>query len=306
MKTLITLMSNFIQRLVYKLKGLSSEQRYFEQDLTKIKVGAYEIEVPEQHFLIKLLEENLQPFRDLCVGITAKYVSAKYPNGTMIDIGANIGDTAAIIATYAQNKLILIEGSDYFFELLVRNTSQLPNKIVTKKVLVSDGSKISGTFHHGGGTAIFDQSPEAHLQVQTVKLCDIADENTCFIKTDTDGYDFEILKASLDWLTLRHPAILFEHQIRKNQDYESAEELYISLVEIGYSYFIVWDEQGFLLLSTISLEILKDLNLYLFKIFQNVCENNGRWTIGNYDVLCLHKDDEDIYKSICHWYKNHC
>jgi len=82
---------------------------------------------------------------------------AKYPSGTIVDIGANIGDTAAIISTHARpNKLILIEGSDYFFDILVRNVSQLPGNIVCKKVLVSDVSEAtSGAFIHWGGHRLF-------------------------------------------------------------------------------------------------------------------------------------------------------
>ena len=110
-----------------------------------MKFGAYEIEAPANHQILSLVKS--QPYRELCVGITAKYVSAKYPNGTMVDIGANIGYTAAIMATYARNKLILVEGTSYYFDFLVRNTCQLSNEIVTKKALVADGSTLSGSFH---------------------------------------------------------------------------------------------------------------------------------------------------------------
>jgi hypothetical protein len=60
---------------------------------------------------------KLQPYRDLCIGISAKYISVKYPNKAIIDIGANIGDTAAIIATYAQNNVYLNIVSYVFAEI---------------------------------------------------------------------------------------------------------------------------------------------------------------------------------------------
>ena len=271
------------------------EQSYFTQGFTKIKCGAYEIEAPDSHLLINLLKS--QPFRDLCVGVTAKYVSAKYPDGAIVDIGANIGDTAAIIATYSQNKLILIEASDYFFDILVRNTSQLPNEIVVKKVLISDGNKVAGSFHHWGGTASFVEEAEGKKQIKTERLSDIADEKVCLIKTDTDGYDFRILIDSLEYLASVHPAILFENQIRTNQDLNCADELYSRLMEIGYAYFIVWDDPGFHLVSTTSIDVLTDLNRYLFKVFQH----DGQKSIYNYDVLCLHQNDEDVYKDIREW-----
>jgi hypothetical protein len=129
----------------------------------------------------------------------------------------------------------------------------------------------------------------------------LADEKTCFIKTDTDGYDFRILMDSLEWLASAHPAILFENQIRNSPDLNSANELYVRLVEIGYAYFIVWDDPGFHLLSTTSLDVLIDLNRYLFRVWQN----DGHKSIFNYDVLCLHQSDYDIYQNICEWYKTY-
>lgn len=294
-----SLLPKSIYAFLKKRRKQYVEQNYFEQGLTKIKCGAYEIEAPDSHLLINLLKS--QPYRDLCVGITAKYISAKYPDGTIVDIGANIGDTAAIIATYAQNKLILIEASNYSFDILVRNTSQLPNEIVVKKVLISDGNKVAGSFHHWGGTASFVEEAGGKIQMKTERLSDVADEKVCFIKTDTDGYDFKILLDGLEYLASVHPAILFENQIQSNQDLNDADELYARLMQIGYAYFIVWDDPGFHLVSTTSLDVLTDLNRYLFKVFQH----DGHKSIYNYDVLCLHQNDEDVYKDICEWYKTY-
>jgi FkbM family methyltransferase len=300
MKALIkSLLPETIYEFLRDRRRQNLEQSYFNQGVTHIKCGAYEIEAPENHLLVKLLKS--QPYRDLCIGITAKYISIKYPKGTFIDIGANIGDTAAIIATYAPNKLILIEASDYFYDILARNTSQFPNEIDIRKVLISDGGKVSGYFHHWGGTSFFQEAAGKEIQIKTERLSDIADENTCFIKTDTDGYDFKILTDSLGCLARLHSAILFENQIRNEQDLNKANELFTRLMQIGYSYFIVWDDPGLHLVSTTSLDVLTDLNRYLFKVFQN----DGHKSICNYDVLCLHQNDKDIYENICEWYRTY-
>ena len=77
------------------------------------------------------------------------------------------------------------------------------------------------------------------------------------------------------------------------------DALYARLMEIGYAYFMVWDDAGFHLVSTSSLGVLRDLNRYLMKIYQNA----GHYSIYNYDVLCLHEQDKDVYQNICEWYK---
>ena len=267
---------------------------FFEQKLVKINIGKYELDIPEAHMLIELVKT--QPYRDLCVGISAKFFSENYPDSMIVDIGANIGDTAAIISTYCQNKLLLIEASDYYHEILMRNTPQLSNELIIKKILISDGSESSGLLYHWGGTAYFKEE-EKGVNIKTERLCDVADDNTCLVKIDTDGYDFKIILDSINWLEKVKPGVLFENEIRNTESFENSNQVYHKLIEIGYKYFIVWDDPGFHMVSTSSLDILKNLNRYLFKVW----EREGYKTICNYDILCIHQDDEDIYKKLCEW-----
>ena len=292
-----SILPKFLVNFLRERRIQQAEQQYFRQAETTVVCGAYTLTVPENHLLVKLK----QPYRDMCVGIAAKYIGSKYPTGTMLDIGANVGDTAALIATYARNKIILVEASEYFLGFLQRNVSAFANDVVVKQVLVSDGSLISGHFHHWAGTASFVEQEQGSLKIQSERLQDLADETTCFIKTDTDGDDFGILMDSLSWLAVVRPAILFENQIRSVEDLESANQLYLELQKIGYSYFIVWDDPGFHIISTSSFEALADLNRYLLKVSQN----EGRKSISNYDVLCLHSRDEDIFVRVCDWYKDY-
>lgn len=257
-----------------------------------IQCGDFKIEVPKNHPLVKLLKQ--QPDKDVCVGIAAKFVSEKYPVGTIVDIGANVGDTAAIIATHTKSKLILIEPSDYYFEFLSRNAFQIPNVKAVKKALISDGNTLSGFFSHWGGTANFLEAGDSKKQTKSERLCDVADSNTCFVKIDTDGYDFKILRSSLKWLGNVQPAIFYENWLRHAADFADAEALYPELMQLGYGYFILWDDSGFHLVSTSSLDTLTDLNRYLFK----------HKKMDYYDILCLHQKDKDVYMKIHEWYKN--
>jgi FkbM family methyltransferase len=279
----------------YQLKHRSNE--YKKQEFVKQKCGVFEIEIPSKHILNGL--PFIQPYRDLAVGIIAKFISKKYTHGNIIDIGANIGDTAAIIATYCTNKIILVEASDYYFEVLSRNILLFPNEIVLIKKLVLDGSKISGYLHHWGGTSALQEDSLVGEQLETVKLSELADQNTCFIKIDTDGYDFRILSSSIEYLSSAKPGIFYENYIRNTEAFESSNELYSQLMQIGYKYFIVWDDGGYHLVSTTSHEILLNINRYLFKIWQS--NKNSHKSIYNLDILCLHEKDEDIYLEICEW-----
>jgi FkbM family methyltransferase len=273
------------------------EKAFFNQELKMVRCGAYELAVPASHLLLTL-QEN-QPLRDVCVGIAAKFLGQKYPNSTMIDVGANVGDTAAIIASYATNKLILVEGSDYYHSLLIRNVNQLPNEVVIKKTLIADGTPIEGLLTHWGGTAFLNRSSERKSIQNTERLCDIADDDSSFIKLDTDGNDFAILLDSMDWLAKATPGILFENQIQNENDSYHSQELLNRLKGCGYKFFILWDDAGFHLLSTTCISVMADMTRYLLNIHKN-----GKYiSIYNTDVLCLHEKDEDIYTQVSEHYQ---
>ncbi len=275
------------------------DRKYLKQGFTQIKCGDFQLQAPRNHVLVGIHET--QPYRDLCVGIVAKFISAKYPDGTIIDIGANIGDTAALIATNSKSKLILVEASDYFFEILARNVKQLPNEVVLKKTMISNGRAVSGSLHYRGGTAYFHESGDGEAEIKTERLADVADGKTHFVKVDTDGFDVEILSGSLDWLAVQHPAIVFESEIRDDKALLAVNALMDELNARGYEYFAVWDDPGLHIVSTSSVDVLKDLNRYLLKLSQD----RFRSAICNYDVMCLHRDDADIYESVRSWYEKY-
>jgi len=294
--------SSLLQKAVVALRKIRRrryESRFFSQRLVTIRCGNFELQAPASHLLADLRPP--QPYRDRCVGISAKHLAEKYTGGTLVDIGANIGDTAAIMATYVQNKLVLIEASDYYFELLSRNARQFPNEIILVKAMVGDGQKVMGTLNYWGGTASFHESTDIGKEVITRRLGDMADEKTCFVKIDTDGFDFRIIDNSIDWLALVRPGVLFENQIRTTADLAASNRTLAKLQRGGYAFFVVWDDAGLHVLSTESLQALTDLNRYLFKIWQG----EGRSPINNYDVLCLHRRDEDVYGSINEWCKSY-
>ena len=272
------------------------DRQYTTQKQKRIRIGSFDLVVPKGHPLADLKE--VQPYRDLVVGITARYITAKYPNGSIVDIGANIGDTAAIIAANSPQKMILVEPSDYFYEFLKNNVQQFPNEVVIKKEFVATGRRLTGSMHYRGGTAYFTERTDGRMEQDSVHLSEIAEPDTHFIKIDTDGYDVKILLDSLDWMRAQRPAILFENMIESDEQLRAANDLYDELHQIGYEHFVVWDDPGFHILSTDSVTPLKHLNRYLFKLKQ---QNFGR-ALSNYDILCLHRDDEDIYHSVTEWY----
>jgi FkbM family methyltransferase len=287
-------------RAIRNLLSKRRNQRYKNQGDKEIQIGGFGLVAPIKHPIDRWLEA--QPFRDLNIGISSKYIAEKYPSSIIVDIGANIGDTAAIISANTNNDMILVEPSKYFFEYLKTNTRGFSNKIDLVNGVVSGKKKISGTLIHRGGTAEINEGNRGELdEVENFTLQQLCKgKDIGLIKIDTDGFDFEILMQSKKYLSEITRPILFENQIRTADDRKKADDLYEMLMEIGYRHFIVWDAPGFLLIPTKSLEILKDLNRYQYSIWQA----SFRKSINNYDVLCLSDLDEDLFIKIVDYYRN--
>jgi FkbM family methyltransferase len=279
--------------LIRKQLRQRNERRFSNQPLTTLRWGGFDLAIPRSHMLRDIAK--LDPLRDQAIPNTARCIVRKYPAASFLDIGANIGDTAALLASCTRNRLILVEASDYYFQLLSRNARLFPNETVLVQALVCDGSSIEGAFSHWGGTASFLESESGSRRVRSARLSELADAQTRFIKTDTDGFDFRILRGNLDWLASAKPAIVFENQIRTREDLTQADALFEDLRRIGYSGFIVWDDAGFHLLSTADVRALQHLNRYQFELWQRPVATR----ISNYDVLCLHRDDGDIFERMC-------
>ena len=271
------------------------EHLFSNQGTTQITIGDYQLEVPASHPLKALIQDA--PCRDVGIGIIARHAGEKYPDQAIIDIGANVGDSAALIASHCTNDLILIEASDYYFPFLEKNTAHYRNHITLEKTLLSDGGAVTGQLQHWGGTAFFSEG-EGSQCIQTRRLMSITPRDVCFIKSDTDGFDFKILLDSLEWLAVQRPALLFEDQILTSEDISTANHLCDELAGIGYRHFIVWDDAGRLILTTNTVETLHQLHRYLY----NIRHSSRSHLISNYDVACFHTDDRDLFEKVCSTY----
>lgn len=238
-----------------------------------------------------------QPLRDECVGVIAKHASIKYPDKSIVDIGANIGDTAALLSSNSPNDLILVEASDFFFPILEKNAATFPNKTTLVNSFISDGTSLTGHLHHWGGTAFLDEGT-GNEKIKTVPLGKLTEADVCFIKSDTDGYDFKILLAGSSWLSQQKPVILLENQVRDISEFKLADELLELLSTLNYKHFIVWDDTGIKILETSSASTVRQLNQYLL----NVHQLNTTKPFSNFDLGCFHSADEDIFNLVCNHY----
>jgi len=272
--------------------GFIKNRQFMSQVPVTVDVGSYQLSIPSGHHLRQFVRE--QPLRHKNIGIAAAEYSSKYPQCVIIDIGANIGDTGAIISSQCTNELVLVEPSDYFFKFLSLNSKSWKNDCTLINGFLSDGNPIRGDLVHWAGTAYVSNSSDASKELPTLHLKDVTNKSVGLIKCDTDGYDYKILSAAFPFIAEQKSGVLLEVQIRSTSDLTESSNFFTNMQKIGFAHYIVWDDEGHRLCCTSEVSMLTDLFEYQLSIFKH----NKTNVIYNYDILCINECDEDIYSNI--------
>ncbi len=261
------------------------------------RIGRYELILPADH----LLDQYQSQFRlyDRVLGDIAQIVWQKYPGATSIDIGANIGDSAALICREQDFPVLCIEGSPRYVEILRRNLARLPPVIEVAPYLVGATAALvpAGSLKEDKGTASLNAAAGAAGGFIAVRpLADILSDYPRFaaprlIKSDTDGADFETLASSCGILQQHRPVLFFEYDPTFRRDgFEAGLQAIALLEQAGYRYFLVYDNYGNLM-DFVTADVharFAQFNRYLMShaLF-------GR-RIYYLDICACGKDDEDI------------
>lgn len=243
----------------------------------------------------------MQKFKnyDVKLAFFSKLVATKYSNSTIVDIGANIGDTLTIIKNGAwRSPVLCIEGNSYFYKYLMINAKNYEN-IKCLHALVSDvDGDIKVSENRYVGSTNFQINTERGVSIPSMTLAEIFKKagvtECCLIKSDTDGFDFKILQSSMSIIKKYTPVLFFEYDINWNvEDKENSLILMEGLANIGYS-FIIYDNFGNFMqyVHNNIRKIFNDLNIYILQ--------SRKYGGGFYysDILAIHDKDQDILDRI--------
>ena len=171
--------------------------------LVRYRIGEVELELPLSHPLPFYRNDHAEYDRPL--GIIAAELG-----GPVVDVGANVGDTAATIRAETDVPVLCVEGDDWFFSLLERNAPRLGD-VELEPAFVSAPER--GRVERENGTARVLPGDE---DLPTKSLAEVLEEHPRFerpalVKLDTDGFDVPIVLESLDVLVDRKPVLFFEY-----------------------------------------------------------------------------------------------
>lgn len=263
------------------------------------------------NFVIKLPADHLLPdyrishkLYDRFLPHMAQYLSK---GDVVVDVGANCGDTLAGMCDVNPTlKFICIEPDDAFFDLLQENTAKiisvypgiditLINKFVGKSV-----SNVVLAGSNGTKKAIRIDGAQA---IKAVSLDDILSnagiDSVRLIKSDVDGFDYDVIESGNIYLSKCSPIIYFECQL--DEPYQ--KDRFCSLIDnidivCGYHNFAIFDNFGELIVTTRDRQVIYQFIEYVWK--QNILRTTR--TIYLYDILAFKDIDATLVSSVINDY----
>jgi FkbM family methyltransferase len=150
---------------------------------------------------------------DLALPRIAAALARALPGFTMIDVGANVGDTIARVRRLGAWPVLGIEGDPRFCRWLRENVRRDPATTLVEAFLGDRSSSAELRLEHSSHTSRLLRSPGAQVSLTT--LDDVLDDHPAFrtsalIKTDTDGFELRVLRGGTRYLREARPVVFME------------------------------------------------------------------------------------------------
>jgi FkbM family methyltransferase len=257
-----------------------------------VDVGKFKILIPSNSLLPDIFAANPDYSSEL--GRLVKVALTKYPRLRVIDVGANFGDSVAIVKSQGDVPVLCVEGDEDCHALLKENTRQFKDVSIHQVFLGERTQAIDAVLEKKGwNTTIVPSGNGSSLPLQLQSLDDmisgIQQQSSEYklLKIDTEGFDCCILRGGLNYLKDVRPILVFEYN-RDNMRRigETGIETLETLKAAGYDIILFYDGQGRLVLSsTLESPVVRDLHFYA---------NGTNGFFYYYDLVVFHRDDQDI------------
>lgn len=242
---------NTITRLVLKwyYRWNRMKEREYTMDDTKIIL-------PPGHPLDWY--QRLHPRYDTFLPVLAKTLK---PDAVVVDIGANIGDSA-IPFLKRDITTVCIEPAEEYLPFLIKNLERnnLLNKALIIDKIVTSQTKATKLIVHDG-TATMQSGTTEDINTNTISLDNILSHyaKVDLIKSDTDGWDYDVLLSGIAAINTLKPLLYFENTVSAD-NLSGYNQLYQSLNDAGYVQLSLFDNLGNLIDSHSSWHTVQDLN----------------------------------------------
>jgi FkbM family methyltransferase len=287
--------SPLTKSVIWRLRALTLKLLGLSDTLVNYELHGHQIRLPADSDLPSVLSRCPKYGRNLQQ--IAQAVSSKYPRAQIIDIGANVGDTAITMRASADSPILCVEASRRYAELCRENLTALTDVSVVN-ALVDTGATLNVRILERGGSGriVLDEAS----RTPTMTLAEIAASHgyssAKLVKIDTDGFDGRIIQASRDWLGKVQPVLFWELELTSDARNQGPGELVFDILEkAGYDRFMFYSNTGDYILTATAADrsILEDLSWYVGRR-----EDRERVPPAFADVCAIAKHDADIYEEV--------
>ena len=229
------MLSRIRSRLV-RMARWKRDIRYAVNDIALIL--PYDHRLPDYQTKFRLYDRKL--------GLAAQAVSASRPLAIGIDVGANVGDSAAMIRSRCLMPLLCVEGDEFYYGYLLRNADGIGGLTCVESLVGIETRTVFGRIdRHDGTSRLIDGQRSMSISTlpDIVRASGINPTTVGFIKIDTDGLDFDIILGSESLIRSVLPTLFFEHQVVDSKSVALSLEAVTLLASVGYQ-FVVFDNYG--------------------------------------------------------------
>ena len=254
---------------------------------TEYRMGRFTVRLPAQHLLPDY--QKLHRHYDKFLPHLARYLNS---GSTVIDVGANCGDTvAAMLQANAELHYICVEPDDRFFRYLDLNVRRmraeqqgasilLHKALIGKAVSVASLEGLNGTSH-----AVVVQEGDSRAMIPSITLDSMRSlshmDNVRVLKSDVDGFDYDVIDSAEALIAEQSPILFFECQFTDLDQKAAYRQTITRLAKCGYGEWTVFDNYGEVVLHGVGIHML-------FQLFDYVWRQNAGFatrTIVYFDVM---------------------
>jgi len=263
----------------------------------KYKISGYSLKIDYTSFLPDFEIQN--PFFNKFLPHLSSYLPK---DSFVIDVGANVGDTLfGMIGRNINIQYLCIEADPEFYSSLLNNIKILLDSNPNLRIFSANefvGKDLNNIELGGSGGTKHALTGSGKVQSKSISkiLFDIKiqPERVSLLKSDVDGFDWDVIRSSYDSLSHR-PYIYFECQFDDLNQFRNYQDMFQELISIGYKGFAFFDNLGQYICTADNLTQIFDLIDYIKR--QNFHESTR--TLYYYDILAFNANKvEEVGKII--------
>lgn len=286
------LIRNILNKFGYDI--VKTDNRYTKKGKGEktVLVGKYQISMPGNN--LQLVNYKLYPDLNAQLGRLAAIISNKYPEMTALDVGANVGDTIAVLKSAIDLPVIAFEGDEVCYEFLQRNVQQFQNVSLVKSYLGEKSQSIKTNLEHVGWNTTIIPEETGKSQIEFKTLDDIifaggfSGRQLKLVKVDVEGFDTIVLRGAPETIRTHRPVLFFEYNRESMKAInEDGLSTLLSFENEGYDKIVFFDHKGSLVLATDmqNREVITYMHNYI---------SSEKNLLAYYDICLFHKDDQDV------------